>query len=102
MSVTSRLKHGRIDSAAVVAHQYAQPAGSVFELNLDALGVRMTECVNQSLPANAIDFIPKHRVQRAWLAVYDHTKADVVLNGEFLLSPRKRLFQVQRAALGRA
>ena len=59
----------RIDPASIVAHQYSQLAGRIFQFYFYALCLRVTECVNQSLAANAVDLIAQDRVQRARLAI---------------------------------
>ena len=66
------------------------------------LRLRMLECVDQSLPADAIDLIAQHRMQWPRLAVHNHAKSGVFLDGEFLLDARKRLFEIERTAMRRA
>ena len=41
-------------------------------------------------------------MQRAGLSVHNHTKAGVALGQEFILDTSKRLFEIERAAVGRA
>src|ERR1700722_1532669 len=102
MTFASRQKHLRIYAAVIVAHQYAQLPGSVFQLDFDALRARMPEGVDQSFPADAVDLVTQNRMQWARLAVQDYAKSDVFLDSQLLLDARKCLSQIQIAAVAGA
>ena len=79
----------RIDSASVVADQDSQLPVTVFEFDFDALRARMPEGIDQSFPADPVDLVAQHRMQRPWLAVHDHAKSDIVVDCEFILDVAK-------------
>src|SRR5580692_490216 len=94
MSFPSGQQQLRIDSAPIVAHHHSELAGRVFELNLDALGARVLESIDQRFAADAINLVTQHWVQGSRLAIHDNSKSNVVLAGEFFLDARKSLFQI--------
>ncbi len=64
MSFASRDDYLRVDSAAVVTHHKAQPAGSILDFDFNIAGVRVTECVDQGFSSNAVNVIAQNGMQR--------------------------------------
>jgi len=57
VSLTTFVKHLRIDSASVVTNPHGQVSAGVFKFEFDALRSGMTKAVDQSLLANAVNLI---------------------------------------------
>ena len=66
----------------------------VVDLDLDFLGPGMADGIRQRFPANAVDLVASHRMQRPRAAFDDHAKLDGLGNGELLLHPAEDLLQI--------
>src|SRR5262249_40599787 len=95
MSVAPGLQHLRIDSTSVVANPHAQITDSIFKFELDALGLGVTECVNQSFSPYSVKLVPNRWPQRLLATKDVDTKFDVGLNIEFVLNARQGLNQIR-------
>src|SRR6185295_20103004 len=69
----SGARNVRVDTAAVVANEEPQLARRVFDFDLDRLGARVTERVQQSLAPDPVHFIPHRGIELPGAAFYDDT-----------------------------
>src|SRR5579862_7784772 len=64
VSFTAGTHHLRIDTAAIVANHQPELPLEVHNLDLDRSRPGMVECVDNRFPADTINFVAKHRMQR--------------------------------------
>ncbi|HKN16127.1 MAG TPA: hypothetical protein VJX47_04245 [Candidatus Sulfotelmatobacter sp.] len=58
----------------IVTHRNAELPWGVLEIDLDAGGPGVEECVDQSLPPNAIGFVSYYRIERSGFTSDDHAE----------------------------
>jgi hypothetical protein len=93
--LTPRVEHSGIEATTVVPNPHAQLTVGIFKFDLDPCGLRVTKCVDESLPANSINLMLDGQVERPLLSDNSDPKFNVGWNCEFALNARKGLNQVQ-------
>ena len=84
VSSAIRAHHLWVNAAPAIPYKKAKFLVLVVEFDFDILRPRVPNSVDQRLPADAIHFITKDRVQRACLTADDHTKPNVIGQVQFI------------------
>src|SRR5262249_1844178 len=67
---------------------------SVLKRNFDCVGARMSECISNSFPTNAVNFIANYWVQGTRRSLHSNAEIDCPLGKKFLWHLRKNLIQI--------
>src|ERR1700735_4570199 len=94
------MQHLRVDSTAIVSHQHFKMAARIFYFDFDTVRLCMHKCIQQSLAANAIDFIADQRPQWTRNTINDNAEISFVVEGKFLSQPRKGSLKALVARFG--
>ena len=89
-----------IDTDAVVAEEDVEVAGSVLNLDLDACGAGMKECVDDGLAADAADLVENDGMKNAGLSLHNDAEGwvgCVGLRRQVLRNPGVELFEGESA-----
>src|ERR1700728_259603 len=91
------MQYFRVDSTAIVAHQHFQMSARIFYFDFDTIRLCMHKCIQQSLAANAIDFIADQRPQWTRNTINDNAEISFVVDGKFLPQSREGNLKVLAA-----
>jgi hypothetical protein len=80
--------------------------GRIFQFDFDAFCPGIAKCIDQSFPANSVDFIADNWMQSPGPALNNNAEPDLfpnlLMDGEFLLDAGKCLFEIERVSSNRA
>ena len=77
MSLPPGFQDLRVDSLAVIADQEAEVVSPVLEHSLYRRSTGVPERIRECFPADAINFVPHQRPERARRALYDYLIFDL-------------------------
>src|SRR5262249_25657585 len=101
VSLKPSFKHVRSDSTSVVANPQTQSRIGIFKVELNGLGSGVAKCINQSLPADSVNFMPDRSPQELLLTNEGHAEIDVGFHRNFLLNTGQCLHQVRGTGVAR-
>src|ERR1700677_645112 len=94
------MQHLRIDSTAIVAHQYSKMSARIFYFDFDTVRVRVHKSIQNSLAANAVDFIANQRPQWTRSTFNDNAIVSFAVEGELLSQSREGSLKALVARFG--
>ena len=88
MAVLPQANYFAVDPASVIADHNPQAAGRVFERRLDVTRAGMPEGIDERLPADAVNLVANHRLQRCGRTFDDYAVVHVA-DAKFLGDAQK-------------